>query len=315
MQTLVLGAGATGGYFGGRLLETGADVTFIVRPKRAAHLKEHGLSIKSKFGDSKLANLKTIETVTAPAELIILSCKAYDLDSAMDSISGAVGENTVILPLLNGMKHIETLQKRFRSKNVIGGFCIIAATMDADGNIAHLNDQHTIKYGELDGSKSERISAIDKMFEPANCVSKASTTIFADMWEKWVMISSLAALTTMMRATVGEVARAPGGQQIAKNLFGECIAIAKANGCNPDEKFIENMSNRLCDPTSTLAASMCRDVERGNNVEADQIIGNLIEKARDKNVATPTLDIAFCNVKAYEQRREANTPATAGSAK
>jgi 2-dehydropantoate 2-reductase len=313
MRTLVLGAGATGGYFGGRLLETGADVTFLLRPQRARHLKEHGLSIKSKFGDSHLSDLKIIEKADEPYDLIILSCKAYDLESAMESISGAVGQSTTILPLLNGMRHFEDLKQRFGAQNIIGGFCIIAATMDADGNIAHLNDAHTIKYGEMDGSPSQRISQIDKMFEPANCVSKASDTIVADIWEKWVMISSLAALTTMMRANVGEVARAPGGPSIATRLFEECVSIAKAHGCNPPDTFIKSMSGRLSDPASTLAASMCRDVERGNNVEADQILGNLLEKAKEKGVVTPILEIAYCNVKAYEQRRAAAELAAAAA--
>lgn len=305
MRTLVLGAGATGGYFGGRLLETGADVTFLLRPKRAGELQERGLSIKSKYGDSHLTDLKIIDKATEPFELIILSCKAYDLSSALDSISGAVGKSTTVLPLLNGMRHFDELKSRFGDERVIGGFCIIAATMDAEGKILHLNDMHTIKYGELDGKPSERISAIDKMFEPANCISKASETIVADMWEKWVMISSLAALTTLMRASVGEVARSPGGPEIATKLFNECVSIARAHGCNPPDTFVKNMSGRLSDPTSTLAASMCRDVERGNNVEADQILGNLIEKAKEKGVAVPTLEIAYCNVKAYEQRRAA----------
>lgn len=315
MRTLVLGAGATGGYFGGRLLETGADVTFLLRPQRAKDLQQRGLSIKSRYGDSHLTDLKIIEKASEPYDLIILSCKAYDSQSALDAISGAVGEKTVVLPLLNGMRHFEDLKSRFGAEHVIGAFCIIAATMDAEGNIAHLNDMHTIKFGEFDGKPTERIKAIEKMFEPANCTSKASETILADIWEKWVMISSLAALTTLMRANVGEVARAPGGPEIAAKLFDECVSVARTHGCNPPDSFVKTMSGRLSDPTSTLAASMCRDVERGNNVEADQIIGDLIDKAREKNVAVPILEIAYCNLKAYEQRRSAAAPAAAAAVK
>lgn len=311
MRTLVLGAGATGGYFGGRLLETGADVTFLLRQQRAKDLRERGLSIKSKYGDTHLDNLKIIEKASEPFELIILSCKAYDLDNALDAISGAVGKDTTVLPLLNGMRHFEVMQSRFGEEKVVGGFCVIAATMGPDGNILHLNDMHTIKYGEMDGKPSDRISKIDEMFAPANCNSLASETIVADMWEKWVMISSLAALTTLMRANVGEVARAPFGPEIATTLFKECLSVANAHGCNPPETFAKSMGGRLSDPTSTLAASMLRDVERGNNVEADQILGNLIDKAKEKNISVPTLQIAYCNVKAYEQRRAATAAETA----
>lgn len=317
MRTLVLGAGATGGYFGGRLQEAGADVTFLLRPKRAKDLRERGLSISSKYGDTHLDSLKVIEKASEPFDLIILSCKAYDLDSALDSISSAVGKDSTVLPLLNGMRHFEVMQKRFGAEKVIGGFCVIAATMGPDGNILHLNDLHTVKYGEMYGKPSARIAAIDAMFSPANCKSFASETIVSDIWEKWVMISSLAALTTLMRATVGEVARAPFGPEIATSLFDECLSVAKAHGCNPPETFAKSMGGRLTDPTSTLAASMLRDVERGNDVEADQILGNLIDKAKEKNISVPTLQIAYCNVKAYEQRRSAAAAeaATAGAAK
>ncbi|MBC8000298.1 MAG: hypothetical protein IAF58_20245 [Leptolyngbya sp.] len=182
---------------------------------------------------------------------------------------------------------------------------MIAATMDSDGKILHLNDSHGIKYGELDDPTSARIEKIDAMFKPANCKSEASQQIRKDMWEKWVMISSLAALTTLMRANVGEVARAPGGKEIANKLFHECLSVAKAYDCEANATFIESMGNRLSDPTSTLAASMCRDVENGNDVESDQIIGDLIERARARGVNVPLLELVYCNLKAYEIHREA----------
>lgn len=305
MKTLVLGAGATGGYFGGRLLETGADITFLVRQKRAEKLQKDGLIIKSKLGDANFPTVKTITAAVEPFELVILSCKAYDLENAMETIRPAVGPQTTVLPLLNGMRHLETLQAKFSPNNIIGGFCVIAATMDNDGKILHLNDAHGIKYGELDGSLSERIEKIDAMFKSANCKSEASQQIRKNMWEKWVMISSLAALTTMMRANVGEVARAPGGKDFAHKLFHECLSVAKAYDCEPNAAFVESMGNRLTDPTSTLAASMCRDVENGNDVESDQIIGDLIERARAKGVDVPLLELVYCNLKAYEIHREA----------
>lgn len=305
MRTLILGAGATGGYFGGRLLETGADVTFLVRSKRAEKLKKNGLVIKSKLGDASFPDVKAITAAVEPFDLVILSCKAYDLDDAIATIRPAVGANSTVLPLLNGMRHIEKLQASFSPQNVIGGFCVIAATMDNDGKILHLNDAHGIKYGELDGTKSERVEKIDAMFQPANCKSEASQKIKMDMWEKWVMISSLAALTTLMRANVGEVARAPGGKEIAAKLFAECLSVANAYECEPDAKFKELMGNRLSDTESTLAASMCRDIENGNDVESEQIIGDLIDRARAKGVKVPLLELVYCNLKAYENHREA----------
>jgi 2-dehydropantoate 2-reductase len=299
MRILILGAGATGGYFGARLAESGADVTFLVRPRRAAQLAADGLRVKSQYGDCVIMPAKHIEVATEPFDLVILSCKAYDLESSIEAIAPAVSASTTVLPLLNGMSHIEVLQARF-SDSVIGGFCIISATLDSDGTIRHLNEAHTIKYGELDGRRTARIDAIDAVMQPAKMNAVASDNILSDMWEKWVMISSLAALTTLFRATVGEVARSPYGARIASDLFKECIAVARANGISPREAFVSSNAARLVDKSSTLAASMLRDMKAGSRVESDHIIGALIDRAKAKSVDVPILETAYCNLKVHE---------------
>lgn len=299
MRILILGAGATGGYFGARLAESGADVTFLVRPRRASQLAANGLRVRSQFGDCHIQPAPHIEVATQPFDLVILSCKAYDLESSLNAITPAVSASTTVLPLLNGMSHIDAMRDRFRD-SVIGGFCIISSTLDEDGTIRHLNDSHTIKYGELSGTRSARIDAIDAIMQKAKVTAHASDNIVSDMWEKWVMISSLAALTTMFRATVGEVARAPYGERIASELFDECIAVARANGFSPRDAFIKSAGSRLVDRTSTLAASMLRDMQGGSRVESDHIIGALIDRAKEKNVAVPILEAAYCNLKVHE---------------
>lgn len=301
MKTLVLGAGAVGGYYGGRLVEAGADVTFLVRPARAELLRKNGLKIVSESGNFEGKNLKIIESADSHYDLIILTCKAWDLDNAMNSIAPAVGPTSAVLPLLNGMSHLAKMKDKFGAQRVIGGLCIISSTLDSDGTILHLNDKHGIKYGELDGPATDRINAIDEMFKPAICVSKKSDEIIADMWEKWVMISSLAALTTLFGASIGEIASSPYGDKIAEEIYKECLAIANAHGFKPSEAFGE----RLRDKSSTLKASMCRDMENNNPIEADQIIGDLVRKAEDKNVSVPYLETVYCNLKVYELKRAA----------
>lgn len=303
MRTLILGAGATGGYFGARLLEAGADVTFLVRPNKAQQLRDTGLVVKSATGDVTKKDVKLIESVTEPFDLVILSCKAFDLASAMSAIKPAVGKETTILPLLNGLKHIDELQKTFGKGRVIGGMCIISATVDDRGRIVHLNDIHTLKFGELDGEMTPRIKAIKAMTLDAKNKSIASTSIQKDMWEKWVMLATLAALNCLMRANIGEIARSPGGKEIAEQILNECLEIMRAHGHDPSEQFVRETLARSVDEKSTLAASMLRDLERGNSVEGDQILGDLIVRADKKGIEVPALKMAYCNVKAYEQRR------------
>ncbi len=299
MKVLILGAGAVGGYYGGRLIQAGRDVTFLLRPARAKLMRENGLKIKGESGDFESKNFKVIESVDSHYDLIILTCKAWDLEGAMKSVAPAVGPSSTVLPLLNGMSHMTKMKDRFGEKPVIGGLCIISSTLDKDGTILHLNDKHGIKYGELDAKGSQRIDAIDELFKPANCQSSKSNEIIADMWEKWVMISSLAALTTLFGATIGEIASSPYGAKIADLIYKECLAIANAHGYKPSPAFAE----RLLDKNSTLQASMARDMQNNNPIEADQIIGDLVLKAEEKKVAVPYLEVVYCNLKAYELRR------------
>ena len=161
MRALVVGAGAVGGYFGGRLLEANRDVTFLVRPQRAKQLAESGLRIRSRFGDVTIPKPPTIlaPTISGAYDLVLLSCKAYDLADAIESFTPAVGPATAILPLLNGMRHLAALDERFGQDRVLGGRCFIAATVNEKREIVHFNDGHAISFGERDGTMSDRVMA------------------------------------------------------------------------------------------------------------------------------------------------------------
>src|ERR1700730_15763179 len=227
MRILVVGAGAIGGYFGGRLLEAGRDVTFLVRARRAAQLAKTGLVIRSKFGDVQLPAppLVSAETLRGPFDLILLSCKAYDLAFAADSFAPAVGAKTAILPLLNGMAHLDFLAERFGRGAVLGGQCVISVTLDGEGRILHLNDTHGVSFGELDGAASDRAQAIAAATAGVRFEAHLSTAILQEMWEKWVLISTMAGITCLMRAPVGDIVAA-NAADLATALLDECSAIA-----------------------------------------------------------------------------------------
>ena len=205
MRILVVGAGAIGGYFGGRLLEAGRDVTFLVRPRRAAQLAERGLAITSPAGNYRHPRPPTIQAdaLREPFDLVLLSCKAYDLDEAIRSLAPAVGPRTTILPLLNGMQHIDVLERRFGPAAVLGGQCVIGATLNEKREIVHLNNAHTLGFGERDGSRSDRVKTIAAEMDGARFTAYPSGTVMADMWEKWVFLATLAGCTCLLRATMG----------------------------------------------------------------------------------------------------------------
>lgn len=304
MRILVVGAGAIGGYFGGRLLAAGRDVTFLVRQARAEKLAATGLIIRSTLGDSTLAMPPTVtaETLQTPFDLILLSCKAYDLAPAMESFAPAVGPETAILPLLNGMRHLEVLAERFGGNAVLGGLAIISTTLDADGRILHLNDMHLMAFGERDRSTSPRIRAITAALSGAGFEARLSDNIMQEMWEKWVFIAASAGINCLMRASVGDIVAA-GATDFTTALLGECRAIATAKGYPPAAAAVQRMQGMLTAPGSGFAASMLRDIERGAPIEADQIIGDLLARGEEQRDKHPLLRVANAHLKAYEARR------------
>jgi 2-dehydropantoate 2-reductase len=303
MRILVVGAGAVGGYFGGRLLEAGRDVTFLVRPRRAAALANYGLSIRSPLGDFHRPSPPIVlkEDIARPFDLVLLSCKAYDLDSAMASFAGAVGENTAILPLLNGMRHLDVLADRFGPKPLLGGQCVISATLGDDGEIVQLGHLHALSFGELDGSRSRRIDTIASAVLGSGFDARLSDEIRQEMWEKWVLIAALAGITCLMRASVGDYLAA-GASDLATGLLDECATIAAGQGHPPRPATLDRARAMLTTAGSPLKASMLRDIEGGNLIEGDQILADLLRRAA-KPDAHSLLRIATLHVKAYEAGR------------
>jgi 2-dehydropantoate 2-reductase len=304
MRILVVGAGAIGGYFGGRLLQAGRDVTFLVRARRAAQLAQTGLSIRSPAGDVTLPNppLVMADALAAPYDLILVSNKAYDLAGAADSFAPALGPDSAILPLLNGMAHLDYLKGRFGDRKVLGGQCVISATLDNEGHILHLLETHNLSFGELNGALSPRAEAIAATLAGAKFDSKLSTAILQEMWEKWVFIASTAAVTCLMRATVGDIVAA-GAADLSRRLFDECASIATAHGFEPREAARARGLSMLTTPGSGFAASMLRDIERGAPIEADHIIGDLLQRGASVGGDFPLLRVAYAHLKAYEARR------------
>lgn len=304
MRILVVGAGAIGGYFGGRLLEAGRDVTFMVRPRRAVQLADTGLVIRSPAGDFHCARppTGTAQDLREPFDLVLLSCKAYDLDDAVRSCARAVGPATAILPLLNGMRHLDVLEQRFGEAAILGGLCNISVALDERGTINHLNDSHLLVYGERARARSPRVAAIEATLAGARFEPRLSEAILQDMWEKWVFIAALAGTTCLMRATVGDIVAA-GGAELAAGLLAECASIAAQHGHAPREASRQRSLALLTAPGSSLTASMLRDIERGSATEVDHVLGELVRRGGAQADERSLLRAAHLHVATYERRR------------
>ncbi|WP_027582852.1 2-dehydropantoate 2-reductase [Bradyrhizobium sp. Ai1a-2] len=304
MRVLVVGAGAIGGYFGGRLLQAGRDITFLVRPRRASELATAGLVIKSPNGDVTLKNPPTVQAdkLSEKFDVVLLSCKAFDLEDAIKSFAPAVGPNTAIIPLLNGMLHLNALDKKFGAEHVLGGLCAIAATLNEAREVVQLQPMQSLTFGERDGKMSDRVRAIAEVFSAINGAT-ASDHVMQDMWEKWVFLASLAASTSVMRTSVGNILAAPGGKDFLLGMLDECSAVATAEGYAPAGPFFERAKGMLTAEGSPMTASMFRDIKAGMPVEADHVIGDLVARADAAKIPVPKLRTAYTHLKAYELQR------------
>jgi len=303
MRLLVVGAGATGGYFGGRLAQHGRDVSFLVRPARADGLRQSGLRIVSPHGDATIS-----PQVIASGELrdtfdaILLTVKAWSLAEALEDVAPAVGPSTMILPVLNGMRHVEAIAARFRSDNLVGCVCKVATTLREDGAIVQLAPFQELAYGEMHGAVSPRIAAVHDLMQGAGFDARASATIEHEMWAKWVTLATLGGMTCLMRGNVGEIAAADGGQRFVLSLLGEVASVAAAAGFPMSEGFLANTRSMLTAEGSGFASSMYRDLERGQRIEGEQIVGDLVARAQKLGVRTPLLDTAWCHLQIYLAR-------------
>jgi 2-dehydropantoate 2-reductase len=305
MRILVVGAGAIGGYFGGRLLQSGADVTFLVRPKRASELARDGLVIKSPGGDVTLKNPPTVQadTLKEKFDVVLLSCKAFDLDDAIKSFAPAVGPDTAIIPLLNGMLHLDVLDQKFGQERVLGGLCAIAATLNDKREVVQLAPMQSLGFGERAGGLSDRVRKIADVFAKGNFNGAPSENVMQDMWEKWVFLASLAASTCLMRASVGNILAVPGGKDFLLGMLDECSAISTAEGYPPGGPFFQRTRGLLTAEGSPMTASMFRDIKGGFPVEADHVIGDLVARADAAKIPVPKLRTAYTHLKAYEKQR------------
>ncbi|MEB1806404.1 MAG: 2-dehydropantoate 2-reductase [Bacillaceae bacterium] len=301
MNVLILGAGAVGGYFGGRLVENGVDVTFLVREKRQEQLKQHGLVIKSIHGDLQLEP-KTLVSgqEVKPFDVIIIATKAQHLEVAIKSLEPYVGPATTIIPLLNGISHIYRLQEAFGNEKVVGGFCFIETTLNDLGHVIQTSKSHQLTFGELDGRRSSRIERLQQLFSETIASFKVSENILQDMWHKYLFITTLSGITTLMRSSIGPILEVQGGEKLTLQLFNETASIMRAANAPIAADIVDKQMTIMKKQHYTMKASMLRDIEKGITIEADHLQGYLLTLAEQFHLDVPLLRIIYHHLKVYE---------------
>lgn len=302
MRILVVGAGATGGYFGGRLAQAGRDVTFLVRPGRAAQLRETGLVLLSPHGDVTVQpKLVGADAIERPFDVVLLTVKAFGLDQALADMRPAVGPDTMIMPVLNGMRHLDAIRERYGDA-LVGGVCKVATTIDGEGRIRQLAPFQELAYGELDGRASDRTTRLDGVMQGAGFTARLTPTIGRELWEKWTLLATMGGICCLMRGTVGEIEAAAGGRDFVLRFLGEVVKVVETDGIAPSASFLETITKQLTQKGSPMASSMYRDLVAGLPVEADQILGDLEARAGRHGIDTPLVSAAYTHLRVYADR-------------
>jgi 2-dehydropantoate 2-reductase len=304
VKILILGAGAVGGYWGARLTQAGIDTTFLLREKRAGLVRRNGLVVKSPKGDFTVpAKVVTRGDEGGPYDVVILACKGYDLDSAMDSIAPAVGPETTIVPMLNGHAHFATLDARFGAARIAGGLARISGMLGPNGEILH-SGASGVSFGERDGKPPRpALVALAEACKKAGIDGGINADINQDLWDKWVMLGTIASMCAAMRGTVGDIVAAEDGAALMRETLEECCRVAAAAGHAPSDKVRAGIETGLTQPGGKAVASILGDMEKGGSVEARSIVGDMLMRARKAGLSAPNLRFAYAHLQAYEARR------------
>ncbi|WP_369789416.1 ketopantoate reductase family protein [Rouxiella sp. WC2420] len=305
MRILVVGAGATGGYFGARLVQAGKDVTFLVREKRAEALKKSGLRVEAKNESFTIQpKLVLASELNQTYDVIILTVKGFSLEAVLEEFAPAVGAQTLIIPVLNGMRHLEIIQQRFGKERALGGLCRINATLDEQGQVHQMTALNELIYGEVNGERSERATKLDAELQVAGISARLSDDIISEMWEKWLFLASVGGIACLMRGNIGQVARAEGGVEFIEAFVHEMVSIVVAGGYQERASITANIIKELSQKDSIQTTSMYRDMIKGLPVEADQILGDLVAIAKKAGLTTPLVNAAYSHMSVYQESIE-----------
>lgn len=305
MKIVFFGTGAVGGYYGGRLAHAGQDVTFIARGAHLTAIRETGLRVDSIQGDFLVHPAKATDDPHSigTADLVVIAVKAWQLDDAIEQMKPLIGDNTTILPLLNGMEHMDKLLAAFDRSHVLGGLCRISAHVAAPGHIRHVGVQPYIAFGELDNSKSARVEAVHQMFAALkDILVEVPADIHVTMWEKFIFISGTSGVGAYTRQPIGEYRVIPEARQMLIDAMNETAAVARARGVQVPASTVDDTMKRIDNLPHAMLASMQKDMMEGRPSELNEQTGAVIRMGKAAGVPTPTHEKLYTALLPLEQK-------------
>ena len=305
MKFAIFGTGGVGGYFGGRLAQAGEDVTFIARGNHLSVIQQTGLSVDSIRGDFEVNPVKATDLTQSvgAVDVVILAIKGWQLDDAILQMKPLIGQFTVIIPLLNGIEHMEALVNAFGREHVLGGVCRISAFIAEAGRIKHVGIDPFIAFGELNREMSERVSKLYDVFKNISGVTvEASGNIELAMWEKYLLISAFSGVGAVTRSPVGMFRSIPETRAMFRRALEEVVLVANSRGVGLTEKSVQAVMDRIDQTQPDTMASMQKDILAGRPSELESQTGALVRMARAATVSVPTHEFIYASLLPMEKK-------------
>lgn len=303
MRILIVGAGATGGYYGARLAQAGRDVTFLVRPHRAEQLKQGLRSYGPGYDETVPVRTVTTGSLDGPYDLVLVMTKAWALDEALGDLAPAVGPDTTVLPLLNGMAHLDLLNERFGTPRVLGGLVRVVCTLTPDGAVFQMKPKAGMLFGEQDRQVTDRVRRIQQELDVPGYHLTLSEDVLTAMWHKWAFIAAGGTITCLMRGTIGHVIATPGGREFALDVIAETERVAAAAGHPVTPGAHAASLEMFTEPGSVFTSSLYRDVVAGFPHEGEHLLGRFVARAEQYGVEVPLTRLALAQLRVHDRAR------------
>jgi 2-dehydropantoate 2-reductase len=306
VKVVVIGAGGVGGYFGGRLAQSGVDVSFLARGAHLAALQTDGLRVRSVRGDFEVPVVASDDPSTlGRADYVLVTVKSYDTDQVAAAIGPTLGDATAVVSLQNGVDNEERLGAAVGEERIIGGAAYIFATIAGPGAIDHTGGPARLVVGEWHGGASARVGALVDAFRRAGVDVEESPDIRSVLWSKFAFICAQAGVTAAVRLPIGEILAVPRGRELFRNISAEVCAVAAAEGIGlppdlPDKNlaFADGL-----EPDST--SSLHFDLVHGRRMELDALLGEVVGRGDAHGADVPVIRALYGVLAPWAARAQA----------
>ncbi len=302
MRIVVMGAGGVGGYFGAYLAQAGHDVAFVARGAHLEAMQANGLRLEGSRGDIVLPKVTATEdpaTLGGTADVVLFAVKLYDTETAGVTLMPIVGPQTMVVTLQNGVDGPDRLAQVLGARTVLGGAAYVSALIAEPGVVRYTSDMSRIVFGELDGSRSERAARLADACIAAGFGAEVSADIRATLWEKFVLLATNSALTTVLRKPAGEIYHDAELAGVAREMMEEVAALAAAEGIAIDPQTVERSIALTRSFPPGMYASMYHDLARGRRIEAESLSGLVSRLGRARGVPVPLHTMAWAAMKPW----------------